>query len=258
MVQGGLPALQRREVVRRPDGTRVPILLNAVAIDAALLGEEQAEHATAASQRPTPGSIAPEWAALVLVQDISSVQAAEQLKDEFISVAAHELRTPLTAIQGFASMLEAHTALGRGAELVEWQSEAIAEIQVATARMNALVNDLLDVTRIQAGRLELHLAHVDLVAMLRRCLARLRLTAEFHTLALDVETPETEEPVMLEADGMRLEHQVQSRGWVDYGHGASGPSGSARGGAHPRSWDWHTGRATGEAVPAVRTGNERA
>ena len=40
--------------------------------------------------------------------------------------------------------------------------------------MNALVNDLLDVTRIQADRLELHLAPVELVAMVRRCLARLR------------------------------------------------------------------------------------
>ena len=205
IVHGGLPALQRREVVRRPDGTRLPILLNAVAIDAALLGEEQAEQAMTASQQVTPGVIRPERAALVLVQDISSMQATEHLKDEFISVAAHELRTPLTAIQGFASMLEVQTALGRGAELVDWQQEAIAEIQVATARMNALVNDLLDVTRIQADRLELHLAPVELVAMLRRCLARLRLTEELHTLVLEVEAREADEPVLLEADSMRLE-----------------------------------------------------
>ena len=205
IVQGGLPALQRREVVRRPDGTRVPILLNAVAIDAALLREEQAGHATAASPQATPRAGGAERAALVLVQDISSVQATEHLKDEFISVAAHELRTPLTAIQGFASMLEVQTALGRGAELVDWQQDAIAEIQVATARMNALVNDLLDVTRIQADRLELHLAHLELVAMVRRCLARLRMTTELHTLTLEVEALEADEPVVLEADSMRLE-----------------------------------------------------
>jgi PAS domain S-box-containing protein len=205
IVRGDLPALQRREVVRRPDGTRMPILLNAVAIDAALLGEEQAEHATAASPQAAPAAVGPERAALVLVQDISSVQAAEQLKDEFISVAAHELRTPLSAIQGFASMLEVQTALGRGAELVDWQQEAITEIQVATARMDALVNDLLDVTRIQADRLELHLVPLELVAMLRRCLARLRMTAELHTLVLEVEAREAAEPIVLEADSMRLE-----------------------------------------------------
>ena len=205
VVQNGLPARQRREVIRRPDGTRLPILLSAVGIDAALLGEEQAEHAAVAFPRAASGGIGAEWAALVLVQDISSVQAAERLKDEFISVAAHELRTPLSAIQGFASMLEVQTALGRGAELVDWQQDAITEIQVATARMDALVNDLLDVTRIQADRLELHLAPVELVSMLRRYLARLRLTTERHTLTLEVETTSPGEPVVLEADGMRLE-----------------------------------------------------
>jgi PAS domain S-box-containing protein len=205
VVQNGLPARQRREVIRRPDGTRLPILLSAVGIDAALLGEEQAEHAAVAFPRAASGGIGAEWAALVLVQDISSVQAAERLKDEFISVAAHELRTPLSAIQGFASMLEVQTALGRGAELVDWQQEAITEIQAATARMDALVNDLLDVTRIQADRLELHLAPVELVSMLRHCLARLRLTTERHTLTLKLETPSPGEPVVLEADGMRLE-----------------------------------------------------
>ncbi len=205
VVRGGPPTLQRREVVRRPDGTRLPILLSAVTIDATLLGEEPVDQATRASQLVPPGSAGSERAALVLVQSISSVQAAEQLKDEFISVAAHELRTPLSAIQGFASMLEVQTRLGRGAELVDWQQEAIAEIQVATARMNALVNDLLDVTRIQADRLELHLAPVELVEMVRRCLARLRLTAELHTLTLEIEALEADEPVLLEADGMRLE-----------------------------------------------------
>jgi signal transduction histidine kinase len=58
---------------------------------------------------------------------------------------------------------------------------------------------------IQADRLELQLAPVELVAMLRRCLARLRLTTELHTLALELEALEADEPVRLEADGMRLE-----------------------------------------------------
>jgi PAS domain S-box-containing protein len=206
----GQPALQQREVVRRPDGTRLPILLSAVGIDATLLGEERVDQVTRASQLVAVGSVGPARAALVLVQDISSVQATEQLKDEFISVAAHELRTPLTAIQGFASMLEVQTALGRGAELVDWQSEAVTEIQVATARMNALVNDLLDVTRIQADRLELHLAPLELVAMVRRCLARLRLSTEQHTLTLEVKTPSPDEPVLLEADSMRLEQVLEN------------------------------------------------
>ncbi len=194
IVRGGAPALQRREVIRRPDGTRVPILLSAVAIDAALLGEEWPDE-------PGAAAIAPNQAALVLVQDISALQEAEQLKDEFISIAAHELRTPLTTIQGFASMLEVQV----GPKLADWQHEAIAEIEVASMRMNALITDLLDVTRIQADRLELHLVPLDLVATVRRCLARVQATTGRHSLALEVETIPEQEQVLLEADELRLE-----------------------------------------------------
>lgn len=222
IVRGGAPALQQREVIRRVDGTRVPILVSAVAFDAALLGDEgvraggsewtgehgeqaQPTHATTSSVRATRRAADPERAALVLVQDISVLQAAEQLKDEFIIVAAHELRTPLTAIQGFASMLEVQTRLGRGADLVDWQREAIDEIETAAKRLNGIVSDLLDATRIQAGRLELHLVPLELVAMVRRCLTRLRLTTQ-HTLTLEVEGLAPNEPVLLvEADDARLE-----------------------------------------------------
>jgi PAS domain S-box-containing protein len=222
IVRGRAPALQQREVIRRADGTRVPILLSAVAFDAALLGDEgvrawgsewrdehgeqaQATHAATSSARARLQAADPERAALVLVQDISMLQAAEQLKDEFIIVAAHELRTPLTAIQGFASMLDVQTRLGRGADLVDWQREAIDEIETAAKRLNNLVGDLLDATRIQAGRLELHLVPMELVAMVRRCLARLRLTTQ-HTLTLAVEGLASDEPVLLvEADDARLE-----------------------------------------------------
>ena len=166
--------------------------------------QAQATHAATSSARARLQAADPERAALVLVQDISMLQAAEQLKDEFIIVAAHELRTPLTAIQGFASMLDVQTRLGRGADLVDWQREAIDEIETAAKRLNNLVGDLLDATRIQAGRLELHLVPMELVAMvvLRR-LARLRLTTQ-HTLTLAVEGLASDEPVLLvEADDAR-------------------------------------------------------
>jgi PAS domain S-box-containing protein len=187
IVLGGPAIRQQREVVRRLDGTYLPILLSAVAIEGELLGEDRSSGA--------------ERAAVVLIQDISELQALEQLKDQFITVAAHELRTPLTAILGFASMLTVQTRLGRGPELADWQQEAIGEIEEASARMNTLVKDLLDVTRIQAGRLELELAPLDLVATVRRCAARFQLSTEHHTLTVKV----PEEPVLVEADGPRLE-----------------------------------------------------
>ena len=154
-------------MVRRLDGTHRPILLSAVAIDGELLGGDSTSSA--------------ESAAVVLIQDISELQAFEQVKDQFITVAAHELRTPLTAIMGFASMLTVQTRLGHGPELADWQQEAIGEIEEASGRMNTLVKDLLDVTRIQAGRLELDLAPLDLIAAVRRCVARFQLSTARHT-----------------------------------------------------------------------------
>lgn len=213
IVRGGPHVHQRREVIRRPDGTRLPVLLNAVRIEAALSVQDTSEagagkqtSAVSGSQAPGAATLAPDScdldaSALVLLQDISAIQAAEQLKDEFVSLATHELRTPLAAIQGFASMLSYQSALGHGPALADWQQEAIAEIESATARLNTLVNDLLDATRIQAGRLMLQPTPLDLLALVRRCLARQQVTTTQHTLTLEA----PDEPVVLSGDEMRLE-----------------------------------------------------
>ena len=195
IVRGGPSMGQQREIVRRPDGTRLPILLSVVAIDANLLGREpvHGEEGAVSERR---------YAALVLLQDISDLMATEQLKDQFIAIAAHELRTPLTAIKGFASMLTAQTRQGLGPELADWQREAIDEIELASARLNDLVNDLLDATRIQAGRLELDLSLLDLVAAVRRSAARFQLSTTSHTLT--VEAP-TDPAILVTADRTRLD-----------------------------------------------------
>ncbi len=198
VVRGGAAVSQRREVVRRPDGSRLAVLLSAVAMPGDLLPVERVR------PRRRLATAEREPAALVLLQDISVLQAAEHLKDEFVSVAAHELRTPLAAIQGFASMLRVQTALGRGPALVDWQQEAIAEIEEASARLNGLVTDLLDATRIQAGRLELHLVPLDLLALLRRSLMQLQVTTTRHMLTLDAPP----DPVLLAGEGPRLEQVV--------------------------------------------------
>jgi PAS domain S-box-containing protein len=199
IVHGGPLTRQQREIVRRPDGTRLPILLSAVAIETDLLGEHPAEDQARGGENTTAPNH--ETAALVLLQDISELQATEQLKDQFIAIAAHELRTPLTAIKGFASMLGVQTRLGRGPELADWQDEAIGEIEEASTRMNDLVNDLLDATRIQAGRLELDLVLLDLAAAVHRCVTRYQVSTTCHTLTVEA----SDEPVLVEADRSRLE-----------------------------------------------------
>ncbi len=166
-----------QEIVRRPDGTALPILLNAVVIDPQVLPS---------SGDATDGdaSAALEPVVLVVLQDVTALKEAERLKDEFIAIAAHELKTPMTALKGYANMLTRTPAGGEAAPLEEWQIEALDTIDQATTRLVELTDDLLDVARLQAGRLELRLEPYDLLALARRVIKRLQVISDRHTLVL--------------------------------------------------------------------------
>src|SRR5262249_10499433 len=143
-----------------------------------------------------------EGAVIGTIRDVTELKAAERLKDEFIALAAHELRTPTSALKGYASMLRRRVGAGTGAgagdqrppdtqasavptrELAAWQEEAVEAVGQAAGRLGALTEDLLDATRLQAGRLELRPEPHDLVALVRRVLRRLQVTTTRHTLTL--------------------------------------------------------------------------
>lgn len=82
---------------------------------------------------------------------VEALQQSDRLKDEFLSVISHELRTPLNSITGFASLLED----GVAGELNERQQSFVEKIMNGADRMLRLVEDLLDVARIQAGKFEI-------------------------------------------------------------------------------------------------------
>jgi two-component system phosphate regulon sensor histidine kinase PhoR len=176
-VQNGATIRHHQEIIRHPDGTTLPVLVNAVPIVPHVLGWSRNGQETRA------GELEP--AALVVHQDVTALKEAERLKDEFIGIAAHELRNPLAVMKGFAQMLLLQTARGKGPQLAEWQFEAIQDIDQATSRLVELTEDLLDVTRLQAGRLDLQLEPTDLVALTKRVVSRLSLSTERHTLTLD-------------------------------------------------------------------------
>jgi PAS domain S-box-containing protein len=175
-VHEGETVRHHQETIRRADGTTLPVLVNAVALGRRLLAGMPA----VVGSHPTDPA---EPVALVVHQDVTALKEAEHLKDDFIGIAAHELRTPLAVLKGFAQTLLVQTARGKGPELVEWQLEALQSIDQATARLVELTEDLLDVTRLQAGRLALHLEPTDLVALVRRVVTRLQMTTERHTLS---------------------------------------------------------------------------
>ncbi|MDQ1301771.1 MAG: hypothetical protein QG637_1693 [Chloroflexota bacterium] len=93
----------------------------------------------------------------------AELQSLDEMKSKFVSIAAHELRSPLTAITGYLELLIDNGA-GRFTDL---QNDYLGIIQGSTHRLLSITNDLLDLTRIEAGRLELVLQPVDLGALLK-------------------------------------------------------------------------------------------
>ena len=153
----------QQQVIRQADGTTLPVLVKTVVLDArgVLGGAEQSP--------PDPAD--PERAALVVYQDVTALKEAEAFKDQLLGLVAHELRPPLAALKGFVQTLLFHTVRGRGAPLADWQQEVLSEIDLATDRPDRLTEDLLDVARLQAGRLMLHREPIDLVKIVQRVIA---------------------------------------------------------------------------------------
>jgi two-component system sensor histidine kinase BaeS len=106
----------------------------------------------------------------------------EQLKDEFIATASHELRSPLTAVKGFVELLRATDGLS------PQQREFVDIVHSSTQRLVELVDDLLDVARLDAGHAEVDRRPTDLGDVVAEVgeLLRPRIEAKDQRLALDV------------------------------------------------------------------------
>ncbi len=184
-----------REQIRRPDGSTLPVLVSALPLrlpEPALRRER--------GQSPYDG----EPLALVIHQDITPLQEAEAVKDEFISIAAHELRSPLAALTGYADMLLRQTERGHGPALASWQEEALQEIKQGTARLVRLTEELLDISRVQAGRLQLQRLPVDLVPLVHQIARRLQQTTTRHQIEMRV----LDAPLVALVDPRRIEQVV--------------------------------------------------
>lgn len=97
------------------------------------------------------------------VRDIAARKAVDRIKSEFVSTVSHELRTPLTSIRGSLALL-----LGPFGAGLAGQTRSLIEIAHRNAeRLIALVNDILDIERIEGGRLEFSFQLVDLVGLVR-------------------------------------------------------------------------------------------
>lgn len=102
---------------------------------------------------------------VAVIRDISREAEIERLKNEFISTVSHELRTPLTSIKGYADLLvSANPQIG---DLNTIQDRFVKIIQTNANRLTELVNDILEISRIETGRLKINLESIDIIELIR-------------------------------------------------------------------------------------------
>lgn len=132
----------------------------------------------------------------VAEETVGRLEEVERLKKGFLSTMSHELRTPLTSIRGSLGLLASGTVgtlSGEGLEVV-----AIAERN--TVRLMALINDILDLERLETGKIELQFAQVPVDAILRRATESLATFGQKHGIGITVDGPDASSMIWADAD----------------------------------------------------------
>ncbi|HTI13293.1 MAG TPA: ATP-binding protein [Dictyobacter sp.] len=180
--------VKNQEVVAGNVEERVPLTLN---ISASPLHD---------SSRPFSQPIG----VVAVLNDVTSNKQIERLKDDFVSVVSHELRTPLTAIKGYTQHLvrrlerrlrkplRNQSLDSEQVELPEqYDLRNLNIIQSQTAHLERLVNDLLDLSQVQWGQLNLHYETFSLTDVLTENVHLIQASAEQHTMITDIQTQDT-------------------------------------------------------------------
>jgi signal transduction histidine kinase len=140
---------------------------------------------------------------VVVFRDVTSQRDVARMKDELLSIASHDLRTPVTVLKGQAQLMQ--RALRRGDLDVDSAYERMDLMVQSTDRLAKMLNLLLDLSRIEAGRLDLTRERMDLVLLVRRVALAVQALTNKHTI--EVHAPSALEGVW---DTTRLEQVIQN------------------------------------------------
>ena len=137
--------------------------------------------------------------ATVILQDVTRLRRFDELRNDLVATVAHEFRTPLTSLR-MAIHLCAEEAAG---PLTEKQADLLGAAREDCERLQRIVDDLLDLSRVEAGRVELQREPVSPAALLAAATSQARTAAEAARVALELDPLPTEVPVL--ADGPRID-----------------------------------------------------
>jgi signal transduction histidine kinase len=123
-----------------------------------------------------------------IFRDITREVEVDRLKSEFVATVSHELRTPMTSIKGYADLL----LLGAAGEITDQQQRFLETIKQNADRLSVLVNDLLDISRIDQGRVELRFSPMNMVDLIETVADHLegRVTDEKRPMQISIDLPD--------------------------------------------------------------------
>lgn len=137
--------------------------------------------------------------AVAVFHDVTRSRELERLKDEFLAIVSHELRTPLAAILGYSALM----LRGAHGPLTAKQTRSQEAVKSNAQRLLTLINDLLDVSKLAARNIQLHLTPLYLQAAVPKAVAGVQAPAAERGVSLSYEVADRVPPVWADADRLQ-------------------------------------------------------
>ena len=149
-----------------------------------------------ASGAPLKNELGHVTGAVVAFQDISRLREVDRMKEEFVSIVSHELRTPLTSIRGSIQLV-----VGEPGSVPDPEHRNLLQIALNNCeRLVRIINDILDVSKIESGNLALHKKAVNVAELVRQSVDVVASPARHADVKIDVKLPADLRPVMVDQD----------------------------------------------------------
>ncbi|MGH9790773.1 MAG: sensor histidine kinase, partial [Candidatus Acidiferrales bacterium] len=145
------------------------------------------------------------YGAVLVLHDISELRRLERARRDFVANVSHEFKTPLTAIQGFAE-----TLLGGALDDAANRGRFLEIIREHAMRLARLTDDLLKLSSIEAGKLDLEFRAVNVADLIESCVETTRFRAAHKRIAIEVEYPDDARSLVVRGDARSLAEILQN------------------------------------------------
>lgn len=186
-----------RTKIEQAIGTHEPVVVNNVQLR---------NHVVEMTITPVRSQQGEQLGAAVVFHDITTEKDLEKVRQDFTAMMVHELRAPLTAVRWSSESLDKAAIPGGQVDAAKVK-ETATTIGAASRNMLELVNDLLDVAKIEAGKFDLNIQEYDIVALLKEQIQTFKALAETKHLELKVTLPEK---FVLKCDKIRISQAFEN------------------------------------------------